>query len=154
MPANWVAWSSLGLLMLSLVGVVALAKMLAPVLERGVAAIGAPPTLVGVLIALIVLLPETAAAVRAALGNRVQSSLNLAIGSGLASIGLTIPVVAAASPLFPFPLVLGLPPMQIVLLALTIGVGTLTLGSGRATVLQGTVHLVVFCAFLFLAVVP
>jgi len=92
--------------------------------------------------------------VRAALGNRVQSSLNLAIGSGLASIGLTIPVVAAASPLFPFPLVLGLPPMQIVLLALTIGVGTLTLGSGRATVLQGTVHLVVFCAFLFLAVVP
>ena len=153
-PPNWVAWSSLGLLLLSLVGVVGLAKLLAPALESGVAAIGAPPTLVGVLIALIVLLPETAAAVRAALGNRVQSSLNLAIGSGLASIGLTIPVVAAASPLFPFPLVLGLPPMQIVLLALTIGVGTLTLGSGRATVLQGTVHLVVFCAFLFLAVVP
>ena len=77
--------------------------------------------MVGVLIALIVLLPETGAALRAARGNRMQSSLNLALGSGLASIGLTIPVVAAASPLFPFPLVLGLPPMQIVLLTLTLG---------------------------------
>ncbi len=153
-PSDRVAWAAFGLLLLSLVGVVGLAKALAPALEAGVAAIGAPKSLVGVLIALIVLLPETGAAVRAARGNRMQSSLNLALGSGLASIGLTIPVVAAMSPLFPFPLVLGMPPMQTVLLTLTFLVGTLTLGSGRATVLHGAVHLVVFGAFLFLAVVP
>jgi Ca2+:H+ antiporter len=153
-PPTWVAWSSLGLLLLSLVGVVGLAKALAPALEAGVAAIGAPKAAAGVVIAMIVLLPETGAAVRAALGNRMQSSLNLALGSGLASIGLTIPVVAAVSALFPFPLVLGLPPSQIVLLMLSLIVGTLTLGSGRATVMQGAVHLVIFAAFLFLAVVP
>lgn len=153
-PSNAVAWAAFGLLLVSLVGVVGLAKALAPTLEAGVIAVGAPKAVVGVLIALIVLLPETGAALRAARGNRMQSSLNLALGSGLASIGLTIPVVAALSPLFPFPLVLGMPPMQIVLLALTFVVGTLTLGSGRATVLHGAVHLVVFGAFLFLAVVP
>ena len=153
-PPNWIAWTSLGLLLLSLIGVVGLAKALAPALEAGVAAVGAPKAVVGVLIALIVLLPETGAALRAARGNRMQSSLNLALGSGLASIGLTIPVVAAASPFFPFALVLGLPPTQIVLLTLTLVVGTLTLGSGRATVMQGAVHLVLFAAFLFLTVVP
>ncbi len=100
--------------MVSLVGVVGLAKAL----EAGVAAVGAPKAVAGVVIALIVLLPETGAALRAARSNRMQSSLNLALGSGLASIGLTIPVVAALSPWFPFPLVLG----------------TLTLGGGRATV--------------------
>ena len=153
-PANWVAWASLALLLVSLVGVVGLAKALAPALEAGVAAAGAPKAVVGVLIALIVLLPETGAALRAARGNRMQSSLNLALGSGLASIGLTIPVVAALSPWFPFPLVLGLRPVDIVLLMLTLVVGTLTLGSGRATVMQGAVHLVLFAAFLFLTVVP
>jgi Ca2+:H+ antiporter len=153
-PASSVAWMSFALLLVSLVGVVGLAKALAPALEAGVKAIGAPESLAGVVIALIVLLPETGAALRAAHGNRMQSSLNLALGSGLASIGLTIPVVAAVSPFFAFPLVLGLPSMQIVLLTLTLIVGTLTLGSGRATVLQGAVHLVLFAAFLFLAVVP
>jgi Ca2+:H+ antiporter len=153
-PSNGVALASLALLLVSLVGVVGLAKSLAPALEAGVAAIGAPKSLSGVLIALIVLLPETGAALRAARGNRMQSSLNLALGSGLASIGLTIPVIAGLSPLFPFALVLGLPPMQIVMLTLTLIVGALTLGSGRATVLQGAVHLVLFAAFLFLAVVP
>ena len=153
-PANWVAWSSLALLMVSLIGVVGLAKALAPALEAGVAAVGAPKAVAGVVIALIVLLPETGAALRAARGNRMQSSLNLALGSGLASIGLTIPVVAALSPWFPFPLVLGLRPIDIVLLILTLIVGTLTLGSGRATVMQGAVHLVLFGAFLFLTVVP
>lgn len=153
-PANWVAWTSLGLLMMSLVGVVGLAKSLAPALEAGVAAAGAPKALAGVVIALIVLLPETGAALRAARGNRMQSSLNLALGSGLASIGLTIPTVAALSPWFPFPLVLGLRPIDIVMLMLTLVVGTLTLGSGRATVMQGAVHLVLFSAFLFLTVVP
>jgi len=153
-PPNWVAWSSLGLLMVSLVGVVGLAKALAPALEAGVAAAGLPQAAAGVVIAMIVMLPETGAAVRAAQGNRMQSSLNLALGSGLASIGLTIPVVAALSHWFPFPLALGLPPMQIVLLTLTLITATLTLGSGRATVMQGAVHLVLFAAFLFLSLVP
>jgi Ca2+:H+ antiporter len=153
-PPNWVAWSSLGLLMVSLVGVVGLAKALAPALDAGVAAAGLPQAVAGVVIAMIVLLPETGAAVRAARGNRMQSSINLALGSGLASIGLTIPVVAAMSPAFPFALVLGLPPMQIVLLTLTLLISTITLGSGRATVMQGAVHLVLFAVFLFLTVVP
>lgn len=153
-PPDWVAWSSLGLLMVSLLGVVGLAKALAPALEAGVAAAGLPHAAAGVVIAMIVMLPETGAALRAAKGNRMQSSLNLALGSGLASIGLTIPVVAALSPWFPFPLALGLPPMQIVLLALTLLTAALTLGSGRATVMQGAVHLVLFAAFLFLTLVP
>ncbi len=153
-PSNSVAWISLGLLMASLVAVVALAKAMAPALEAGVAAAGLPRAVAGVVIALIVLLPETGAALRAAKNNRVQSSLNLALGSGLASIGLTIPVVAALSPWFAFPLVLGLPPMQIVLLTLTLITATLTLGTGRATVMQGAVHLVLFAAFLFLTLVP
>jgi len=153
-PPNWVAWTSLGLLMLALIGVVGLAKALAPALESSVAAAGLPAAVSGVVIAMIVLLPETGAAVRAARGNRMQSSLNLALGSGLASIGLTIPVVAAMSPIFPFPLALGLPPLQIVLLTLTLLVSAITLGSGRATVMHGAIHLVLFAAFLFLTVVP
>jgi Ca2+:H+ antiporter len=153
-PTSSVAWTSFALLLVSLVGVVGLAKALAPALQAGVKGIGAPESLAGVIIALLVLLPETGAAIRAAQANRMQSSLNLALGSGLASIGLTIPVVAAVSPFFDFPLVLGLPSMQIVMLVLTMIVGTLTLGSGRATVLQGAVHLVLFAAFLFLAIVP
>ncbi len=153
-PSNAVAWTSLGLLLVSLVGVVGLAKAMAPALESGVDAAGLPHAVVGVVIALIVLLPETGAALRAAKGNRMQSSLNLALGSGLASIGLTIPLVAALSPWFPFAIVLGLPPMQTVLLVMTLLTATLTLGSGRATVMQGAVHLVLFAAFVFLTVVP
>jgi Ca2+/H+ antiporter len=109
---------------------------------------------VQVVIALIVLLPETWAAVRAAAGNRLQTSLNLALGSALASIGLTIPVVVVLSIALDRPLLLGLPPKEIALLALTLLVATLTLSAGRTTVLQGAVHLVLFCTFLFLAAVP
>lgn len=141
-------------LMVCLVLVVGLAKMLAPAIKAGVAAASAPPAVVGVVIALLVLLPETWAAVRAAARNRMQTSLNLALGSGLATIGLTIPAVATVSVLLGFPLVLGLPAKETALLFLTLIVSTLTLGSGRATVLQGAVHLVLFAAFLFLAVVP
>ncbi len=153
-PSNAVAWAALALLMVCLVGVVGLAKRLAPPMEALVQSMGAPPSLVGVMVALLVLLPETLAAVHAALRNRLQTSLNLALGSGLASIGLTIPAVAVLSLFLPNPLLLGLPPTGIVLLVLSILVGALTLGSGRATVLQGAVHLVLFAVFLFLAVVP
>jgi Ca2+:H+ antiporter len=153
-PGNGVALASLGLLLACLVGVVGLAKLLAPSIEQAVRAVGAPASVVGVIVALLVLAPETLAAVRAALHNRLQTSLNLALGSGLASIGLTIPVVAVLSLFFPHALVLGLTPTNMVLLLLTFLVGNLTLGAGRATVLQGAVHLVLFAVFLFLAVVP
>jgi Ca2+:H+ antiporter len=119
-----------------------------------VAAAGAPASLVGVCIALLVLLPDTGAALRAATRNRVQTSLNLAYGSSLASIGLTIPAIAAASIWLSGPLTLGLGAKDLVLMALTVVVSVLTVAPGRATLMQGTVHLVIFGAFLFLAVTP
>ncbi len=153
-PSVSETWLSLVLLLVCLVAVVGLAKLMAPVIQSGVRAMGAPAAVVGVAIAMLVLLPETVAAARAARANRIQTSLNLALGSALATIGLTIPVVAALSVVLGFPLVLGLPAKEMVLLALTLVVSVLTLASGRATVLQGTVHLVLFAVFLFLAIVP
>jgi Ca2+:H+ antiporter len=153
-PARSTALISALLLFVSLVAVVGLAKLLSPSIRTGVEAIGAPLAVVGIAIALLVLLPETWAALRAAVRNRMQTSLNLALGSVLATIGLTIPVVAAVSMAIGMPLELGLPAKEIVLLALTLLVSAITLASGRATVMQGAVHLVIFAAFLFLAVVP
>ncbi|MFC0624853.1 calcium:proton antiporter [Kribbella deserti] len=153
-PSRQTALISLGLLFLCLIAVVGLAKTVSPTLESAVAAAGAPVAVVGVAIALLVLLPETVAAVRAALRNRLQTSLNLALGSALASIGLTIPALAIASIWLDGPLVLGLGGKEMVLFALTVVVSMLTLSTGRATVLQGAVHLMLFSSFLFLAVSP
>src|SRR5262249_4078534 len=154
-PSSGQAWASFGLLAISLVAVVGLAKVLSPALERAVVAMDAPRAVIGIVIALLVLLPETVAAVRAARANRLQTSMNLAIGSALASIGLTIPVVALASVVLGLPLVLGLHEAKdVVLLPLTFVVSAVTLGSGRTHVMQGAVHLVMFAAFLFLAFVP
>ncbi len=153
-PSARAAWMSLLLLMISLVGVVGLAKVLSPIIEAAVRSAGAPKAVVGIAIALLVLLPETLAAVRAARADRLQTSMNLAMGSALATIGLTIPAVVAASLLFHLPLVLGLQPKDLVLLLLTFLVGTVTLGSGRTSIMQGAVQLVVFAAFLFLSFVP
>src|SRR5476649_612703 len=154
LPTNGYAWASGGLLLLSLISVVGLAKLLSPAVEAGVASAGAPEAVVGVVIAALVLLPEGVAALRAARLNRLQTSLNLALGSALASIGLTIPAVAVVSIAISQPIALGLGPKEIVLLALTLIVSVLTLGTGRSTVLQGVVHLVIFATFLFLSVVP
>ncbi len=153
-PSNRATLVSVGLLVLALVAVVGLAKVESPAIEAGVAAIGFPGSFVGVVIALLVLLPETLAAGRAAQRNRVQTSLNLAYGSAIASIGLTIPVIAVASIWLDGPLILGLDSTQTVLLVVTVIVGTLTVVPGRATRLEATVHLVLLAAFLFLAVVP
>nr|WP_245633099.1 calcium:proton antiporter [Luteipulveratus mongoliensis] len=153
-PSDRTALISLGLLLVSLVGVVGLAKVASPSIEDGVDALGLPPTFVGVVIALLVLLPETLAAVRAARRNMVQTSLNLALGSAMASIGLTIPVIAVASIWLDGPLHLGLEPTQLVLLAMTVAVSVLTIVPGRATRLQGGVHLVLAAAFVFLAANP
>ena len=105
-------------------------------------------------IALLVLMPETWAAVRAVLRNRMQISFNLALGSALATIGLTIPAVAVTSIAMGLPLSQGLPPKEVALLALSLLLSSMTLTGGRATVLQGAVHLVMFAVFLFLAMVP
>jgi Ca2+:H+ antiporter len=153
-PTNRRAWASAGLLVVSLVSVVALAKLLSPLIERAIAAVHAPKAVIGIVIALLVLLPETLAAVRAARANRLQTSMNLAIGSALASIGLTIPTVAVAGIAFGLPLVLGLEPKDLVMLALTFLVSAVTLATGRTHMMQGAVHLVIFAAFLFLALVP
>ena len=147
-------WASFGLLLVSLVAVVGLAKTLSPLIEAAVAAAGAPKAVIGIAIAMLVLLPETWAAVRAAQADRLQTSMNLALGSALASIGLTIPAVVAAAVLLELPLVLGLAPKELVLLALTFLVSAITLGTGRTNVMQGAVHLVLFAAFLFLSLVP
>jgi Ca2+:H+ antiporter len=153
-PSNAVALVSAALLGIALIGIVGLAKSLTPSLEAIISWLGAPKAVVGIAIALLVLLPEGLAALRAARANRLQTSLNLALGSALASIGLTIPAVAVVSIVLGQPLALGLGVKDMVLLALTLLVGVITLGTGRTTVLQGIVHLVIFATFLFLAVVP
>ncbi|WP_342780879.1 hypothetical protein [Subtercola boreus] len=144
----------MGLLLLALVGVVGLAKLESPSIEAGVAAAGFPPAFVGVVIALLILLPEAIAAVRAARRNEMQTSFNLALGSAMASIGLTIPAIAVVSLLFGGPLSLGLGSTQIVLFVLMIVVSILTLVPGKATRLQGGVHLVIFSTFIFLSIAP
>jgi Ca2+:H+ antiporter len=153
-PPVRVALMSLALLFLCLVAVVGLAKTLGPTIEAAVSAASAPDAVVGIVIALLVLLPETGAAVRAALRNRMQTGFNLALGSALATIGLTIPAVAATSIMLQLPLELGLPAKETILLALTLLVSAITFASGRCTVLQGAVHLVLFAVFLFLSIVP
>ncbi|TKT04921.1 calcium:proton antiporter [Streptomyces lasalocidi] len=153
-PSSRTALISLGLLGLALIGVVGLAKGVSPTIESGVEAAGLHQAVVGVIIALLVLLPETIAALRSARRDRVQTSLNLALGSAMASIGLTIPAVALASVWLSGPLVLGLGPTHMVLLALTVVVSSLTVVPGRATPLQGGVHLVLFAAYLELAINP
>ena len=153
-PSSREAWVSLGFLLLALVAVVGLAKIESPAIEDGVLALGLPVSFVGVVIALLVLLPETLAAANAARRQRVQTSLNLAMGSAMASIGLTIPTLAVASIWIPTPLHLGLGATQIVLLAITVVVAVLTVVPGRATRLQASVHLTLFAAFLFLAMSP
>jgi Ca2+:H+ antiporter len=153
-PSEREALFSLALLIVALVAVVGLAKIESPAIEDAVAAVGAPPSAVGVVIALLVLLPETLAAGRNARRGRVQTSFNLALGSAMASIGLTIPAIAVASIWLDGPLILGLGSTQIVLLAITVLVSGLTVLPGRATLQEGGVHLVLFGAFLFLAVNP
>lgn len=153
-PSAQAALTSLGLLLLALVAVVGNAKIVSPTIERAVINAGMPLSVVGVVVAMLVLLPETLAAVRAAGRHRMQISLNLAFGSAMASIGLTIPTIAVASIWLPVPLHLGLSGMHIVLLAITCLVTVLTVVPGRATMLQAGVHLALLAAYLFLAVSP
>ena len=148
------AFAAAGMMVLTLVTVVLLAKKLSPSIEAGVAAIGAPQALVGIIIATLVLAPEGFAALSAARANRVQTSLNLSIGSALATIGLTIPAVAIAALTMGLDLELGLSMRSTVLLALTLLVAALTLSTGRTTFVQGVIHLVIFVTYLFITIFP
>lgn len=153
-PPRPAAVRSLVLLLVALVAVVGLAKLESPAIEDAVAAIGAPQSAVGVVIALLVLLPETLAAVRNARSDRMQTSFNLALGSAMASIGLTIPAIAVASIWLEGPLTLGLGATEMALLAISAVVAALTVLPGRATLQEAGVHLVLFAAFVFLAFSP
>ena len=153
-PSNRTMLLSIVLLLVSLLAVVLLAKKFSQVVDAGAALIGAPPAFAGILVALLILLPESVAAVAAARKNDLQKSINLALGSSLATIGLTIPAVAVAAYALDKQLVLGLPARDMVLLALTFVLGMLTFGTGRTNILFGLVHLVVFAVFVFLVFVP
>lgn len=153
-PSTGKALRSLGLLLVALVAVVGLAEQESPAIEHLVSAAGFPDSFVGVVIASLVLLPETLAAARTARLGRIQTSLNLAYGSSLACIGLTIPAIALAEIWLKGPLLLGLGATQMVLFALTVVISVLTVVPGRATRLQGEVHLVLLAAYLFLAIIP
>jgi Ca2+:H+ antiporter len=153
-PTNRATVISVTMLLIALVAVVGLTKIESPAIEAGVAALSFPESFVGVVIATLVLLPESIAAVRAARFNRMQTSLNLAYGSAMASIGLTIPTIAVVSFWLPVKLALGLEPVHMVLLALSVVIAMLTVIPGRAKTLQGWVHLGILAAFLFLSIRP
>ncbi len=154
-PPSFAATAASALMLLvSLLAVVLLAETLSESLEHAIHAAGLPPSFLGVVIAALVLLPESVAAIKAAVANRVQTSLNLAIGSAIASIGLTIPAVGGVSLYLGRELTLGLDAEGMALLLLTLFVSSLTLATGKATILQGAVHLVIFGVFLLLAAVP
>lgn len=153
-PSVRQTWISCLWLLLSLAAVVLLAKNLAPTVEDLVVQSGAPKALVGIIIAAVVLLPEGWAAFRAARANRLQTSLNLALGPALASIALTIPAVSLISVMFQWPLTLGLDMKSTVLLMLSLFITSLSLGTGRTTVLQGAVHLVLLAVYIFTTIVP
>jgi Ca2+:H+ antiporter len=153
-PTAKVAILSTGLLLACLGAVVLLAKTLAPVIERLIVKWGAPESLVGIIVALVILLPEGLAAFRAARKNRLQTSLNLALGSALASIGLTIPAVAIVSVFAGFPVTLGIDTKSTLLLILSLFTIMLSFGTGRTNILQGVVLLIIFAVYLFTTVVP
>lgn len=153
-PSLRVTLKSLGLLPVALLSVVLLAKKLTPALETAVGAMGAPVAVVGIVVAIVVLLPETVAALRAAARNRLQSSLNLALGSGVACIGLTVPTVAIVSMWIGLPLALGISMTSTVLMALGFLVAVVTYGTGRTNLAAGVIHLVLLATYLFTIFVP
>jgi len=153
-PSGRIAAISAGLLVVSLMAVVLLSKSLAPFITSGVHAIGAPLKLVGVIVAAIVLLPEGLTAIRAAQRDRLQTSINLALGSAVACIGLTIPAVAAVATWIGQPLELGVDGGAMVVLAVSFILAMLSYGLGRVTILSGIVHLIMFAIYLLLIFAP
>lgn len=153
-PSNTQALTSLVFLVIALTCVILQAKMLAPELDDLIDLAGLPQEFTGVIIAALVLAPESIAAVRASLANRPQTSINLALGSALASIALTIPIITALAAFADVQLVLGVTPAKMTLLVLAMFVSVITLLPGRTTVLQGYVHLGLFIMFVVVAAIP
>lgn len=153
-PSNRQVTISVVMLLLALCGVILIAKKFALIVEAGLSHIGAPQAVAGIIIAMVVLTPESITAVQAARRNELQKSLNLALGSSLATIGLTIPAVAITNIIIGNQIEIGLSSRDTLLLALTLFLSMLTLGSGRTNILAGLVHLVVFATYLFLVFVP
>jgi len=147
-------FGALSVLPVALIAVVLLAEMLAVPVHGAIDRAGLPEALVGVAIASIVLMPEGISSVRAAKANRLQTGINLALGSALASLCLTIPTVALISVAMDQNLILGLDAEHIVLLVLSLFMATLSLATGRTTALQGGIHLVIFGAFITISAVP
>ena len=145
---------SIALLLASLLGVVLLAKKFSLVVDAATAAIGAPPAFAGVVVALLILLPESVSAIGAARKNDLQKSINLALGSSVATIGLTVPAVAIAAWALDKRLVLGLSEQNMVELFLTFVLSMLTFGTGKTNILFGLVHMVVFAVFVLMVFVP
>jgi Ca2+:H+ antiporter len=145
---------SIALLLISLLAVVLLAKKFSLVVDAVADRIGAPPAFAGLLVALLILMPEGVSAIAAARKNDLQKSINLALGSSLATIGLTIPAVGIATYALDQQLVLGLNPANTALLFLTFLLSMLTFGTGRTNVLFGLVHMVVFAVYVFMVFVP
>jgi Ca2+:H+ antiporter len=129
---------------------VILSQQIAVPIDFTIRVLGAPVALAGLLVAMLVLAPESLAAVRAALVNDLQRSVNVLLGSALATIGLTIPAVLTFGLLASKPIILGLDGVDITLLALTLVLSNMTFSSTRTNVLLGAVHLLVFFAYLLL----
>jgi Ca2+:H+ antiporter len=142
------------LLVITMLPIVLLAKQLAKLIDYGIAVVGAPPALGGVLIALIVFTPEAITTLRAALNNQLQQSINLSLGASASTIGLTVPAILCIGLATCKTMVLGLDPTGMTLLALTLVLSTLTFSGPRTTVLEGTVHLVVFLVYIILIFSP
>jgi Ca2+:H+ antiporter len=138
------------LLMAYLLPVVILAKKIAVPIDYDIHVLHAPPELGGLLVSVLVLFPESVAAVRAALSNQLQRAVNLLLGSVLASISLTVPAALTIGSLMDQTIVLGLNAVNMVLLLLTLGVTILTFASARTNILLGAVHLLLFLAYLML----
>lgn len=153
-PSKKEAWISGSALLISLTAVIGLAKTLSPSIESGLVQIGAPKEAVGIVIALLVLLPEAGAALAAARANQLQTSLNLALGSGAASIALTIPIVSLYSILSERKITLGLDSKSLAFVVLTFLVAGLTLGTGKSAALKGVVHLTILFAYVILSLIP
>ena len=144
------AWYHAAFLIAYVLPIVVLSKQIAVPIDHAVRVLGAPAALPGFLVAALVLSPESLSAVRAALANQLQRSVNLLLGSVLASISLTIPAVLAIGLATDRTIVLGLDNIDGVLLVLTLGLSTITFASGRTNVLLGAVHLLLFLAYLML----
>lgn len=153
-PSNRQMCISILFLVLCLGIVVLLAKLLSGDVESIVKWAGAPKSLVGIIIAGIVLLPEGMAAFRAARNNQIQTSLNLAFGSALASIGLSIPVIAITSIITGIRMTLGIDIKSTILLGLTLFIITISLATGRTNIMQGFVLVAIFLVYLFTVIIP